>query len=27
VLAELKAKIKAFQERTGDPWVLKWRYE
>ncbi len=27
LLAELKAKIKAFQERTGDPWVLKWRYE
>ena len=27
VLAALKAKIKAFQERTGDPWVIKWRYE
>jgi N-sulfoglucosamine sulfohydrolase len=27
VLAELKAKIKAFQERTGDPWVIKWQYE
>ena len=27
VLAELKARIKAFQERTGDPWVIKWRYE
>jgi N-sulfoglucosamine sulfohydrolase len=27
LLAELKAKIKTFQERTGDPWVLKWRYE
>jgi N-sulfoglucosamine sulfohydrolase len=27
LLAELKARIKAFQERTGDPWVLKWRYE
>lgn len=27
LLAELKAKIKAFQERTGDPWILKWQYE
>jgi N-sulfoglucosamine sulfohydrolase len=27
VLAQLKARIKAFQERTGDPWVIKWRYE
>ncbi|HXG55649.1 MAG TPA: sulfatase [Vicinamibacterales bacterium] len=27
VLADLKARIKAFQERTGDPWVIKWRYE
>jgi len=27
VFAELKAKIKVFQERTGDPWVIKWRYE
>lgn len=27
LLAELKARIKAFQERTGDPWVIKWQYE
>jgi hypothetical protein len=24
VLAELKAKLKAFEVRTGDPWILKW---
>jgi len=24
---ELKAKIKAFQKRTSDPWMLKWNYE
>lgn len=27
LLAQLKEQIKAFQERTGDPWLLKWRYE
>ena len=27
VLAELKEKIKKFQQRTGDPWILKWDYE
>jgi N-sulfoglucosamine sulfohydrolase len=27
VLANLKAKLKAFQVRTGDPWILKWDYE
>jgi N-sulfoglucosamine sulfohydrolase len=27
VLEELKAKLKAFQERTGDPWILKWEHE
>jgi N-sulfoglucosamine sulfohydrolase len=27
VLAEQKAKIKAFQERTDDPWILKWEQE
>jgi len=27
VLADLKAKLKAFQARTGDPWILKWDYE
>ena len=27
VLEELQAKLKAFQKRTGDPWILKWDYE
>jgi N-sulfoglucosamine sulfohydrolase len=27
VLKELKDKIKAFQKRTGDPWILKWEYQ
>jgi len=27
VLAELKEKIKAFQKRTKDPWILKWEHE
>jgi len=27
VLAELKAKLKAFQKRTKDPWIVKWNYE
>ena len=27
VLDELKAKLKAFQKRTRDPWILKWEYE
>jgi len=27
VLEELQAKLKAFQQRTKDPWVLKWDYE
>ncbi len=27
VLEEYKAKLKAFQNSTQDPWVLKWRYE
>jgi len=27
VLAELQTKLKAFQNRTKDPWILKWRYE
>ena len=26
-LAELQGKLKRFQERTGDPWLLKWDYE
>ena len=27
ILSELKAKLKAFQKRTKDPWILKWEYE
>ncbi len=27
VLTELKTKLKAFQKRTKDPWLLKWDYE
>ncbi len=27
LLEELKGKIKAFQKRTNDPWILKWEYE
>jgi len=27
VLDELKAKLKAFQKRTNDPWILKWEHE
>ncbi len=27
LLAELKGKLKAFQKRTSDPWLLKWDYE
>jgi N-sulfoglucosamine sulfohydrolase len=27
VLEELKAKLKAFQKRTKDPWLVKWQYE
>lgn len=26
-LAALKAKLKTFQEKTKDPWILKWEYE
>jgi len=26
-LDEMKAKLKAFQKRTKDPWILKWDYE
>lgn len=26
-LESLKAKLKAFQQRTDDPWILKWEYE
>jgi N-sulfoglucosamine sulfohydrolase len=27
VLRDLQEKLKAFQERTGDPWVVKYKYE
>ena len=27
LLASMKAKLKAFQERTNDPWTLKWEHE
>lgn len=27
VLKALQAKLKAFQERTGDPWIVKYQYE
>lgn len=27
VLKEFQDRLKAFQERTGDPWVVKYRYE
>jgi len=26
-LDRMKAKLKAFQEQTKDPWILKWEYE
>ncbi len=27
VLDDLKGKIREFQERTGDPWIIKWTHE
>ena len=27
VLATMKSKLKAFQKKTEDPWILKWEYE
>jgi N-sulfoglucosamine sulfohydrolase len=27
LLQELQAKLKAWQEKTNDPWILKWDYE
>ena len=27
MLGELKEKLKAFQKRTKDPWIVKWQYE
>ncbi len=26
-LAEMKTRLKQFQQRTSDPWILKWDYE
>ncbi|MHC4521436.1 MAG: sulfatase/phosphatase domain-containing protein, partial [Planctomycetota bacterium] len=26
-LDQMKAKLKAFQKQTKDPWILKWGYE
>ena len=26
-LEDYKKKLKAMQQRTGDPWIMKWRYE
>ena len=26
-LDRLKTKLKAFQQKTRDPWAMKWRYE
>ncbi len=26
-LARMKKKLKAFQRRTKDPWIMKWDYE
>jgi N-sulfoglucosamine sulfohydrolase len=27
VLEDMKAKLKDFQRRTADPWIMKWTYE
>lgn len=27
VLKDMKQRMKTFQEDTGDPWILKWKYE
>ena len=27
VLTDYKARLKAFQKRTNDPWIVKWQYE
>jgi N-sulfoglucosamine sulfohydrolase len=27
VLADMKQRLKTFQEKTDDPWILKWKYE
>jgi N-sulfoglucosamine sulfohydrolase len=27
LLAEMTEKLKAFQKRTADPWIIKWEHE
>ncbi|WP_425616220.1 sulfatase [Anatilimnocola sp. NA78] len=27
LLSEMKAELKSFQQRTSDPWIMKWDYE
>ena len=27
ILESMKAKLKAFQKATNDPWISKWEYE
>ena len=27
VLAQMKERLKQFQQRTNDPWIMKWEYE
>jgi len=27
ILADLKSKLRTFQKRTKDPWIVKWEYE
>jgi hypothetical protein len=27
VLKEYQGKLKAFQKKMGDPWIMKWSYE
>ncbi len=27
ILAEYKAKLKAYQKKMQDPWIMKWDYE
>jgi hypothetical protein len=27
ILDDLKGKIRDFQERTADPWIIKWTHE
>jgi hypothetical protein len=27
ILKRMQAKLKVYQQRTGDPWISKWEYE